>query len=632
MVKGASKGLPTGQNPPRTEGTAPPSTVNGDDLRLAFEAATRYLERHRDAINALNVFPVPDGDTGTNMLLTMRSVNEESGKVTGASAGAVMAAMAHGALLGARGNSGVILSQFFHGLSRGFQGKDECDGEDLARAFGLASEAAQTSVSAPVDGTMLTVIRELSLAASKHAGGAGEARGALSVWQAGLEASKEALSRTPLQLPVLREAGVVDAGGQGIVTLLHGALRYLAGDNVDDLEPELCAPVGLDLSSVSIDDTGTTAGASCLRAGVQEEFLAATEHELYGYCVQYLIEGLGLDLDRIRGELSSIAQSTVVVGGETLVKVHGHAHDPGPLLSYGITLGAIAQVRIDNIDQQHREFILAQHGQMSGSAGGTSAVGVDSISAVGAPGATEAPGMGRGIGTAVVAVAWGEGFARLFKGLGCSDVVIGGQTMNPSTQELLRAAGESGAENLVLLPNNANVVPAALQAASLARDTVSPSSSGPGPGGLDYGITIHVVPSRTIPQGVAALLAFNPEGDLDENLRSMEMALSSVTTVEVTRAVRRATVNGVAVVEGQYIGLLEGELVTAGQSALQVLTEVLAKAEAREGQLVTLYWGQDMEEGQAGSDAARLRETLPDVEVEVVYGGQPHYHYIASLE
>ena len=204
--------------------------------------------------------------------------------------------------------------------------------------------------------------------------------------------------------------------------------------------------------------------------------------------------------------------------------------------------------------------------------------------------------------------------------------------MNPSTQELLRAAGESGAENLVLLPNNANVVPAALQAASLARDTVSPSSSGPGPGGLDYGITIHVVPSRTIPQGVAALLAFNPEGDLDENLRSMEMALSSVTTVEVTRAVRRATVNGVAVVEGQYIGLLEGELVTAGQSALQVLTEVLAKAEAREGQLVTLYWGQDMEEGQAGSDAARLRETLPDVEVEVVYGGQPHYHYIASLE
>ena len=242
MGSRAAKGAPERLGPKGKAGHSRHAFLNGDDLRKAFEAGTRCLERQRDAINALNVFPVPDGDTGTNMLLTMRSVNQESFQTPGSSIGEVMAAMAHGALLGSRGNSGVILSQFFHGLSQGLQGKDGTDGEDLARAFSLASRAADSSVSKPVEGTMLTILRELSLAASQYVRRKEGDREVLSVWWAALEAAKDALSRTPQQLPVLRDAGVVDAGGQGVVTLLEGAARYLAGENVDDLELELCVP------------------------------------------------------------------------------------------------------------------------------------------------------------------------------------------------------------------------------------------------------------------------------------------------------------------------------------------------------------------------------------------------------
>ena len=352
--------LPVGQGSIRA-GTAPDSAalLNGDDLRQAFEAATRYLERHRDAINALNVFPVPDGDTGTNMLLTMRSVNEKSLETPNSSAGSVAAAMAHGALLGSRGNSGVILSQFFHGLAEGLQGKDRFTGGDLVQAFKLASSAAYSSVSRPVDGTMLTVIRELALAASRHAQDQGENDDALSVWRVAVDAAKDALSRTPMQLPVLREAGVVDAGGQGVVTLLAGAGRYLAGENVDDLDLELSVPLFADASPRDVSPDGTHG-----QPVVREEYLAATEEELYGYCVQFFIQGQGLAVDRIREELSDMAGSTVVVGNDGLVKVHVHAHDPGPVITHAVSLGTISQVSMDNIDQQHQEFVSSHRDRL----------------------------------------------------------------------------------------------------------------------------------------------------------------------------------------------------------------------------------------------------------------------------
>ena len=567
------------------------TSIDGASLRGAFEAGTRCLERYRDAINALNVFPVPDGDTGTNMLLTMRSSNEATQKFPSSSAGTTVGAMAHGALLGARGNSGVILSQFFQGMAKGLSGKDQLDGPDLATAFQSASTAAYRAVGKPVDGTMLTVIHKLSEAAQGQV--AGDHGDVLTVWGTGVEAAKIALSQTPLQLPVLREAGVVDAGGQGIVTILEGAYCFLAGHNVDDMEFELCVPCDTD----SVD----TAQLVTMPV-VQEEYLAATEEDLYGYCTQLLIHGEGFDIDEIRQKLATMAGSTVVVGEENLVKVHVHAYDPGPVVSYAVSLGTLEQVSIDNMDEQHEEFVDFHRRKSEAS--------------------TTEPEDQAVRKTAVVAVAWGEGFERLFGELGCDTLVQGGQTMNPSTQDLLDAAKSVEATDVILLPNNRNIVPAAQQAVSLAG----------GDTGEGRALTLHVVPSRTIPQGVAALLAFNPEVDLAANLEAMNRALDTVKTIEVTRAVKDANVDGLSVKEGQYIGLLDGRMVEAGKSADSVLDQTVRRLGPSGVELVTLYWGEDIDQGQAKEAAERLQTGLSGVEVETVYGGQPHYHYMVSVE
>ena len=577
------------------KGQPPAGLLGGEDIRGAFAAATLCLERQKDAINALNVFPVPDGDTGTNMLLTMRSVNQECVDCPEFSADAIASAMAHGALLGARGNSGVILSQFFNGLAQGLHGKYEFDGEDLAKAFGLASRAAYGSVGKPVDGTMLTVLRELSLAASDYVECRRGYRDVLSVWAAALEAAKTALSRTPMQLPVLREAGVVDAGGQGVVTLLEGAWRHLNGEEVADQQLELCAPVLSDRAEA------VTAGHhSGAHGSVQQEYLAATEDDLYGYCTQLLIHGEGLSVEDIREQLSSMAGSTVVVGDGRLVKVHAHTDDPGQIISYAVGLGTIAQVSIDNMDEQHQEFV-AMH--RTPSSQGSEA----------ADASTPATVAGATVG--VVAVGWGDGIARLFEGLGCARVVAGGQTMNPSTQDLLNAALSLGTAEVILLPNNSNIIPAARQAATLSN-----------------GASLHIVPSKTIPQGVAALLAYNPENESRSNLVAMESALETVKTLEVTRAVRPTTIDGLNVEEGQYIGLLEGELAAAGESALDALRQTLVNLGPSRGQLLTLYWGSDIDEGGASEAGANLKTSFDGLDVEVVHGGQPLYQFIASLE
>ena len=611
MVRGPAKGEPSG--PPvggpvlNDAGTEP--VLSGDNLRNAFEAATRCLERQKDAINALNVFPVPDGDTGTNMLLTMRSVNEWCGQAPASSVGAVTEAMARGALLGARGNSGVILSQFFHGLSQGLKGKEESNSEDLANAFALASKAADGSVSVPVDGTMLTVMREMSSATAQFWGGQEVRPDPLSVWRVALDAGKDALSRTPQQLEVLREAGVVDAGGQGVVTLLEGAWHYLAGNDIEKIDLDVCAPdLGHGISP---------AGRPGERPAVKEAYLEATEADLYGYCTQFLIQrsadGAGLEVDRIRDHLSKMAGSTVVVGGDDLVKVHLHAMDPGQAISYAVSQGTIAQVRLDNMDEQHGEFV-AQHRSRQQT-----------------PTPVDKDGeRGEAMSCGVVAVVSGEGFADLFKGLGCVGVVPGGQTMNPSTQELLQAARDSGAWEIILVANNPNIIPAARQAAALADGEGAASEAKAG--NPADAMRLHVIPSRTMPQGVAALLAFNPEGSLEANLDSMNRAVSTVKTVEVTKAVRAATLGDLVVEEGQHIGLLDGDLVSMGDSALTVLEKTLMKGEPCSGQLVTLYWGLEVEEGQAADAGAHLRESIPGIDVEVVYGGQPSYDYIASLE
>ncbi len=585
----SSQGVgPEGPNPLQKD------NLNGDDLRRAFLTAAQCLETYRDAVNALNVFPVPDGDTGTNMLLTMRAVNEAAGESPEDSAGNVAAAMARGALMNSRGNSGVILSQFFHGLAQGLRSKDSFGSRDVALAFSSASQAANRAVSKPVDGTMLTVISEAARAVARHTEDDANSESVLAAWQAALGAAKDALCRTPLQLAVLREAGVVDAGGQGFVILLEGAYRHLCNEPIDDGDSWLSIPI--------LDDDGHIFGDGSTSSvtSVSQEYLQATQDELYGYCTQFLLGGEDIDIEQLRDQLASMADSTVVVGNESVAKVHLHTHDPGPIISLAVTLGTISQISMENIDQQHHEFV-ALHSEAAEGTGPSK-------------GHTDAGTL------AVVTVATGEGFASLFKELGCAQVVSGGQTMNPSTGDLLEAARNTGAGHVVILPNNSNIVPAAKQAADLAGG--SPA--------------ITVLPSRTLPQGVAALLSFNPEGETGANLEAMEQALGEVQTLEVTQAVRDATVKGTEITMGQFIGLHDGDVAATGTSASETLAggiSAMLDGQAHGSfELVTLYRGEDVTEGEANEAAVMIMGEHPGVDVQVVHGGQPHYHYIASLE
>ncbi|MFH1560296.1 MAG: DAK2 domain-containing protein [Chloroflexota bacterium] len=535
-------------------------SLNAEELRRIIFQGSRALEAKVEAINALNVFPVPDGDTGTNMLLTMKAVEEEVAKATDIPSSQLVATMARGALLGARGNSGVILAQFFQGLAKGLVGKDEFDCQALALALAEASTAAYKAVGNPVEGTMLTVIREISEATQSTS-----QTDVLELWEIMCQVARESVARTPTLLPVLREAGVVDAGGQGLSVLLEGALRGLRGEELEGIEltaPEL--------------DTG--------QHGVSEAFIEATEEELYGYCTQFLLEGEGLDADAMREQMQSMASSTMVIGEDTMVKVHVHTPDPGPVLSYAVARGTLSQVSIVNMDEQHQEFAAARRREQK-------------VKPVG-----------------VLAVASGQGLMDVFLDSGASAVLSGGDTMNPSTKEILDAADGIAAERIIVLPNNPNIVPVAGQASSL--------SSRP----------IEVVPSKSIPQGIAALLAFNPQQEFEANVAAMTQSISQVVSGAICTAQRAAELGGVKVAEGQVMGLLERQMVVAGDDRTAVLLELVAKCEPVDGSLITLYWGADTGEEEADEAAVMVHSRFPGVEVEVVFGGQPHYNYFVSVE
>ena len=546
--------------------------LRGDDLRQAFLAGTECLERYRGAINALNVFPVPDGDTGTNMLLTMRSALEKCPEACDASAAEVSSGLAEGAFWGARGNSGVILSQLFRGFAEALRGEEECNGPLLARALSLATEAAYASVAQPMEGTMLTVFRSASRSVQEMSKGE-TGPGVLSLWEAAFSSAVEALYLTPSQLPVLKEAGVVDAGGMGVAVIMGGALCYLTGREQDLVDQAV--------SACCIEPV-TVSGA---KSSIDSNYLDSTLESQWGYCIQFLIEGEGLAVESIRERFGTEwADSAVVVGDERLVRVHLHSADPGPVLSHGVSLGDLYEIRIENMGRQNQEFVSGHRGKETGPAG-----------------------------LALVAVVQGPGLARLFQDAGCSVVIKGGQTMNPSVGQFLDAAQAAGAEEIIVLPNNPNVEATALQ------------SAGANP-------RLHVVPSRTLPQGVCALLAFNPEEPLARNLKSMEEALSGVVTLEVTQAVRSSAIAGISVNPGQYISLLEGELTSAADTPEKALKSSLEGVLHSEDQIITLYRGEDASPEAAEQLCRQLEGETPGLQVDLVYGGQPHYHYLVSVE
>ena len=521
-----------------------------------IEEAGAWLSTSFQEVNALNVFPVPDGDTGTNMDHTMGSAIKAMRGSKDSRVSTLASSAAQGALMGARGNSGVILSQILKGLSKGLAGLESFEAPEFANALVMASESAYRSVSRPVEGTMLTVIR-MAAAAAKEKAEAG--RSLEEVVEAAVEEAKKALKSTPEMLPVLKEAGVVDAGGQGLCLILEGILYGLRG--------ELGVAVQQDLGHIAGHWIDSSAGGDGL-----------------GYCTEFIVEAPELNSETVRSQAMNMGASVIVVEDGARLKVHLHTFEPDAVLEYASSLGKLVSKKVEDMDEQRRQFLSR-------------------------PAITKeyTPSI------AIIAVSPGPGLDQVFQGLGAS-TVSGGQSMNPSVREILNAIEACEHDQIILLPNNRNVISTAEEAARLSAKQAI------------------VVPSKSVPQGISALMGLTPERDLEYNRRNMAEAIANVITVEITRATRDATINQVKVQAGKPIGLLNDELIATGESDTDMAIQILKHAGIDKGALVTIYYGSDASASDADALSGEIMDTFPEVTVEVIYGGQPYYKYILSVE
>jgi DAK2 domain fusion protein YloV len=523
-------------------------------------------------VNRLNVFPVPDGDTGTNMLLTLQSAVEDIKESTTNEVSKIARIAAHGSLMGARGNSGVILSQIFRGFAKAAEGKAQLSPAELAAALEEAANAAYRAVTKPTEGTILTVARAAGDAANEAADKPGA--DVPSVIQAAAQGARKAVEKTPTQLAILREAGVVDAGGYGLQIMLEGFLKTVQQDDLEDLE---------------------RTGKAALKQVAAQKSLALPE-EGWGYCTEFILEGEDLDVDGIRAEIAAMGNSVLVVGEPELVKVHVHTEDPSKILSYASRMGTLTKTKVDDMSQQHRLIL-------------------DESSHEPAPQENKSPApQQRNNGVGIVAVVAGAGLVDIFRGLGADAIVEGGQTMNPSTQDMLRAVDSLPYGDVILLPNNKNVVPAAAQVGKVTDKKV------------------HVLETHTIPQGIAALIAFSPERSAGTNLAGMRDAAERVQTIQLTHAVRDTRSNGLRVKKGDVIGLVNEKLSCAGHEYDEVATKALAALGPESYELITVYRGEQASDAEVERLTAALRDGFPGLEIELQSGGQQHYPFILSVE
>ena len=533
-------------------------TLDGQGLLEALMGGAEWLQANMDAVNALNVYPVPDGDTGTNMMLTLQAALRDAQENPGdGTVGAMSAVIGQGALRGARGNSGVILSQYLKGFAQGLDGVDTMDGHALAKGLQAASDAAYGAMSKPVEGTMLTVGRE--------AGEAANASGSADVIETLLAAANEAdasTARTPELLPVLASAGVVDSGGQGIAVLLRGALARLTGE---DPGPALEAP------TISAIDPSLYAGG---------------EGEAWGYCTEFVLMEPTSNMDTIRATMALFGESESIVEGDGLVRVHLHTAEPEIVLTEAEGMGQLEQVSIRDMDQQHQQF-LAGHGE-----------DIDDVVC------------------GVVSVAAGPGFVRIMRGLGAGSIIWGGQSMNPSAEEIAEAVESIPAPDIIILPNNKNIA----ATAEVSRDLIHTK-------------TVTVLPTESVQQGIAALLTYSATDTVQDNLDGMRGAVDELRWAEVTFAVRNGQSGEVTYAAEQPIGLLEGELVVSGETP-EAVAQALVERIAPEGEMiVTLYYGAGITEEGAEAAADAVKSVCSDeVEVEIQNGGQPLYPYLISVE
>jgi DAK2 domain fusion protein YloV len=539
--------------------TKPVLACDGQGLKRLLQASLQWMGQHTAVINSLNVFPVPDGDTGTNMFLTLQAACQEIEERPDRQVSAIVQHASRGALMGARGNSGVIFSQIMRGMAQELEGKEDFSSIEFAQALQMGSKVAYQAVIKPVEGTILTVIRELS---DEAAGVASQLSDLRELMTFIVHTAQESVARTPSLLPVLREAGVVDAGGQGLYVILEGMSRYLQGQT---LLGDKALSDAVDLHTVQPEEAG------------------------YGYDVQYVIEGQDLDIAQIRADIAAMGDCPLVVGDNTAVKVHVHTPTPGDPLNYGANLGSLSRVIVENMQEQYQDFILGQASPVH-------------------------PEEEAELDVATVVVSPGPGLTKLFRSLGGHVIIPGGQTMNPSIEQIVQAIEDARSQHVIILPNNSNIILAAEQAQALSDKRV------------------RVIHTKTVPQGVSALLAYNYSAGLDDNARAMERSSQEVRTGEVTTAVRDVRVNSLEIREGQIIGLVDGELTTAGLDLDEVVLDVLQRMGSDEAEVLTLYCGETVTQESAQALAERIEAHYPEAEVEIVDGGQPHYHYIMSAE
>lgn len=543
--------------------------IDGALLKKALAGAVKLLDINKEEVNSLNVFPVPDGDTGTNMSLTIKSALKQGLSIEEDDTSKIMIAASQGSLMGARGNSGVILSQLFRGFANGLKGKATIDIKTLAEALKQASDTAYKAVMKPTEGTMLTVAREcgeFALSIVK------EEKDILNFIKRVIDHGNRTLDRTPEMLPVLKQAGVVDAGGKGLIYILTGAYNSLSG--VEDYQEEV------------IEKT-TPAKEYTHREHID------TDDIVFGYCTEFMINTEFSDVNSLREELSVYGDSLLVVGGEGIIKVHIHTNNPGVVLEKALTLGELNDIKIDNMRYQHEEVLLKEE--------------LLAISKV-----DEKPKISKEY--SFVAVSIGEGIDDVFKGLHVDTIIPGGQTMNPSTEDILNAIEETNGKNVFILPNNGNIILAAKQTQELSHRN------------------IIVLPTKTIPEGISTLLAFNEERSLDENIEAMNEAIKNVITGQITYAVRDTEFNNAKINKDDIIGISKGDIVSTGKEVNAVAHELIEKIINDDISIITIFYGNDIDEATANDLASELEDKYSDIDIEVVFGGQPLYYYIFSLE
>ena len=571
------------------------STIDAGMLKNAFLAGAKGLEAKKDWINELNVFPVPDGDTGTNMTLTIMAAAREVAELENPTMDQLAKAISSGSLRGARGNSGVILSQLLRGFTKEIKAVEEIDTTILANAMVRGTETAYKAVMKPKEGTILTVAKAM---ADKGLEMASQTDDIEEFVKQVIEYGDYVLSQTPEMLPVLKQAGVVDSGGQGLMQVVKGAVDGLLGRTVD-------------FSLDTVPDSGNrpAAGEKAARGAARTDI--DTADIKFGYCTEFIInlEKVYTDKDEteLKSYLESIGDSLVVVSDDEIVKVHVHTNHPGLAFEKALAFGSLSRMKIDNMREEHQERVIQDSERLAREQAAREQEDKDKATG------EEAPSERREYG--FIAVSSGEGLSDIFRGIGADCLIEGGQTMNPSTEDMLKAIERVNAENIFILPNNKNIIMAAQQARDLTEDK-----------------NIIVIPSRTVPQGITALVNFMPDLGPEENTRTMTEEMGNVRTAQITYAVRTTNIDGIDIEEGDIMALGDHGMLAVGKSVDAVALDAMKEMLDEECELVTIYYGADVSEHEADTLRDQAQEQYPDKEIELQYGGQPIYYYLISAE